>query len=85
MVAILKLFVLSLIVILAISAVLGVVAFFMDLHAFKSDKDLSLPRKRLVEALYEEQELKRKRLNSRMTHHRATSKSLRKWGGKCVI
>lgn len=60
MVAILKLFVLSLIVILAISAVLGVVAFFMDLHAFKSEKDLSLPRKRLIEALYEEQELKKK-------------------------
>lgn len=60
MVAILKLFVLSLIVILAISAVLGVVAFFMDLHAFKSEKDFSLPRKRLIEALYEEQELKKK-------------------------
>lgn len=59
MLAILKLFVLSLIVILAISAVLGVVAFFMDLHAFKSEKDLSLPRKRLIEALYEEQELKK--------------------------
>ncbi len=59
MVAILKFFVLSLIVILAISAVLGVVAFFMDLHAFKSDKDLSLPRKRLIEALYEEHELKK--------------------------
>lgn len=59
MVAILKLFVLSLIVILAISAVLGVVAFFMDLHAFKSEKDLSLPRKRLIETLYEEQELKK--------------------------
>lgn len=58
MVAILKLFVLSLIVILAISAVLGVVAFFMDLHTFKSAKDLSLPRKRLIEALYEEQKLK---------------------------
>lgn len=56
MVAILKLFVLSLIVILSISAVLGVVAFFMDLHAFKSDKDFSLPRKRLIEALFEEQE-----------------------------
>lgn len=60
MVAILKLFVLSLIVILAISAVLGVVAFFSDLHAFKSEKDLSLPRKRLIETLYEEQELKKK-------------------------
>lgn len=60
MVAILKLFVLSLIVILAISAVIGVVMFFIDIHAFKSDKDLSLPRKRLIEALYEEQELKKK-------------------------
>ncbi len=60
MVAILKLFVLSLIVILTISAVLGVVAFFIDIHAFKSDKDLSLPRKRLIETLYEEQELKKK-------------------------
>lgn len=60
MVAILKLFVLSLIVILTISAVLGVVAFFIDIHAFKSEKDLSLPRKRLIETLYEEQELKKK-------------------------
>ena len=85
MVAILKLFVLSLIVILAISAVLGVVAFFMDLHAFKSDKDLSLPRKRLIEALYEEQELKSNRLNSHRTRRRATSKSLRKRGGKFAI
>lgn len=59
MVAILKLFVLSLIVILSISAVLGVVTFFIDIHAFKSEKDLSLPRKRLIEALYEEQELKK--------------------------
>ena len=32
----------------------------MDLHAFKSEKDLSLPRKRLIEALSEEQELKKK-------------------------
>ena len=60
MVAILKLFVLSLIVILAISAVLGVLTFFIDIHAFTSEKDLSLPRKRLIEALYEEQELKKK-------------------------
>ena len=59
MLAFLILFVLSLIVILAISAVLGVVAFFMDLHAFKSEKDLSLPRKRLIETLFEEQELKK--------------------------
>ena len=59
MLAILKLFVLSLIVILAISAVLGVVAFFMDLLSFKSEKDLSLPRKRLIETLFEEQELKK--------------------------
>ena len=59
MVAILKLFVLSLIVILAISAFLGVVAFFMDLHAFKSEKDLTKKKKRLIEALYEEQELKK--------------------------
>ena len=59
MVSILKLFILSLIVILAISAVLGVIAFFIDLHAFKSDKVLSLPRKRLIETLYEEQELKK--------------------------
>ena len=59
MVAILKLFVLSLIVILAISAVLGVAMFFIDLHAFKSEKDLSLPRKRLINTLYEEQELKK--------------------------
>lgn len=60
MLSILKLFVISLIIILAVSALCGVAAFFVDLHNFKSEKDLSLPRKRLIAALYEEQELKRK-------------------------
>lgn len=59
MVAILKFFILSLIAILALSALCGVIAFFIDLHHFKSEKDLSLPRKRLIQALYEEQEFAR--------------------------
>jgi len=50
----------------------------MDLHAFKSDKDLSLPRKRLIEALFEEQELKKQSTEQHRTRHRLTSKSLRK-------
>lgn len=59
MVFILKILALSLIVILALSAFFGVIAFFIDLHTFKTEKDLSLPRKRLIQALYEEQELTR--------------------------
>lgn len=60
MVFILKILVFSLIVILALSAFFGVIAFFIDLHTFKTENDLSLPRKRLIETLYEEQELKKK-------------------------
>lgn len=59
MVALLKFFVLFLIFVLFFSAVFGLIAFFMDLHSFKSEKDLSLPRKRLIEALFDEQELKK--------------------------
>lgn len=59
MVALLKFFVIFLIFVLFFSAFLGLIAFFMDLHSFKSEKDLSLPRKRLIEALFEEQELKK--------------------------
>lgn len=59
MVALLKFFVLFLIFVLFFSAVFGLIAFFMDLHSFKSEKDLSLPRKRLIEALFEEQDLKK--------------------------
>lgn len=59
MVALLKFFVLFLIFVLFFSAVFGLIAFFMDLHSFKSEKDLSLPRKRLIETLFDEQELKK--------------------------
>lgn len=59
MVALLKFFVLFLIFVLFFSAFFGLIAFFMDLHSFKSEKDLSLPRKRLIEALFDEQELKK--------------------------
>ena len=57
MVALLKFFVLFLIFVLFFSAVFGLIAFFIDIHSFKSEKDLSLPRKRLIEALFDEQEL----------------------------
>lgn len=60
MVAVLKLFVLCLIFILAFSAFCGIIAFFKDLRDYKTDKQLSLPRKKLIQAIIEEQELQSK-------------------------
>lgn len=60
MVAVLKLFVICLIIVLVVSAISGIIAFFKDLHDFKSEKQLSLPRKKLIQAIIEEQELKSK-------------------------
>ena len=60
MVAVLKLFVVGLLVVLVISAFCGIVAFFKDLHEFKSEKQLSLPRKKLIQAIIDEQALKEK-------------------------
>lgn len=60
MIAVLKLFVIWFIIVLVVSAVSGIIAFFKDLHDFKSEKQLSLPRKKLIQAIIEEQELKSK-------------------------
>lgn len=60
MIAVLKLFVICFIIVLVVSAVSGIIAFFKDLHDFKSEKQLSLPRKKLIQAIIEEQELKSK-------------------------
>lgn len=60
MVAVLKLFVVGLLVVLVISAFCGIVAFFKDLHEFKTEKQLSLPRKKLIQAIIDEQALKEK-------------------------
>ena len=57
MLEIIKLFVIVLIIILIFSAVCGIIAFFKDLHDFKSDKQLSLPRKQLIRSLLDEEEL----------------------------
>ena len=51
MLALLKLFIEILLLILVLSAFCGIIAFFKDLHDFKSEKNLSLPRKRLIETL----------------------------------
>lgn len=60
MVAVLKLFVVGLLVVLVISAFCGIVAFFKDLHEFKTEKQLSLPRKKLIQTIIDEQALKEK-------------------------
>lgn len=60
MVAVLKLFVVGLLVVLVISAFCGIVAFFKDLHEFKTEKQISLPRKKLIQAIIDEQALKEK-------------------------
>lgn len=51
MLALLKLFIEILLLVFILSAVCGIIAFFKDLHDFKSEKNLSLPRKKLIQAL----------------------------------
>lgn len=58
MLALLTFFIKSIVFILALSAVFGIVAFFKDLHDFKSEKQLSLPRHKLIESLVLEEQLK---------------------------
>ena len=63
MLEILKIFVIALIIVLFFSSVCGIIAFFKDLRDFKSEKQLSLPRKKLIQALLEEEELKKEPAN----------------------
>lgn len=58
MLNIFKFFIMIMIIILLISAFCGVIAFFKDLHDFKSEKQMSLPRRKLIQAILDEQELK---------------------------
>lgn len=51
MLALLKFFIIILLLVLVLSAVFGIIAFFKDLHDFKAEKNLSLPRKKLIQAL----------------------------------
>lgn len=51
MLALLKLFIIILLLVLVLSAFCGIIAFFKDLHDFKAEKNLSLPRKKLIQAL----------------------------------
>lgn len=53
-----KFFIIIMIIILLISAFCGVIAFFKDLHEFKSEKQMSLPRRKLIQSILDEQELK---------------------------
>lgn len=57
MLSILTIFIKFLMLVLAISAFCGVLAFFKDLHNFKSEKQMSLPRRKLIQAILDEQTL----------------------------
>lgn len=63
MLAILKFFIVSLVLVLAVSALIGWVAFFVDIIRFKSEKQMSLPRRKFIERLMQEQELKSSPIN----------------------
>ena len=58
MLAFFKFILIWLLIIITISAICGIIAFFIDLHNFKSEKKLSLPRKKLIQAIIDEQALK---------------------------
>ena len=57
--AILTLLVYTLILVIGVSTVVGAVVFVKDIHDFKSDKQMSLPRKRLIESILSEQDLEK--------------------------
>lgn len=59
MLAILKLFIFVLLFVLLVSAVCGLGAFLFDIIRFKSDKQMSLPRRKLIETLLAEKELQK--------------------------
>lgn len=58
MLSLLALFLKTLLLILLISAVCGLIAFFIDIMRFKSEKQMNLPRRKLIQKLLDEQELK---------------------------
>lgn len=59
MLAILKLFVMILFVVLFFSALCGVAVFISDIKRFKLDKQMSLPRQKLIERYIDQQELEK--------------------------
>ena len=61
MLEILKLLIEFILLVLVVSAVCGLVAFFRDLKRFKGDLNISLPRAKLIEKIIEQQELERQK------------------------
>ena len=61
MVEILKLLIEVVLLVLIVSAVCGLVAFFRDLKRFKGDLNISLPRAKLIEKIIEQQELEQQK------------------------
>lgn len=53
------LLVFSLALTLTVSTFVGAVVFIMDIRSFKSEKQMSLPRRKLIESILAEQELQR--------------------------
>lgn len=60
MLGLLKLFILCVILIMIVSFFMGTAVFIVDIHKFKSTIDSSLSRRKLLERLADEQELKQK-------------------------
>lgn len=61
MLAILTFFLKGLLAVLIVSAFCGLVAFFLDLHRFKGEMQMSLPRAKLIQSIIEAQELERQK------------------------
>lgn len=58
MLALLKLLILCIILMMIVSFLVGIVVFIADIHRFKSTIDSSLSRRKLLERLADEHELK---------------------------
>lgn len=64
MVAFIKFFLLVVIFVFILCAIFGIIAFFRDLHNFKTNFEMSLPREKLIEKIIEQTELSENQNNS---------------------
>ena len=61
MLDLLRFFIVAVVAVLVLSGFCGVIAFYIDLHKFKDEKQLSLPRAKLIEKIIEQNELERQK------------------------
>ncbi len=74
MVEILKMFIEVVLLVLVVSAVCGLAAFFKDIRRFRGEAQMSLPRAKLIEKIIEQNELERQKKAAETEENKAEKK-----------